>query len=294
MALPALQLAGSKIRLAQQIISLLGQSHGTYVEPYFGTGAVLLAKPPVGVEVVNDIDHELVDFYRVLRRRATRYDLIDALVDTPYSRYELEIANGLHDGPGTHLDEVEKARRFMVRSNQTFPGAAGGTTWVCTMSPSSQHSNATKWNNYRTRLSLVASRLQKVQIDCVDGLEVLDKAVKTNATGLAAYLDPPYPADTRAGSSYRADMTDEQHLAMLDRALALPGPTVISSYPSELYSAVLGPAGWTYLEIAKQSNSSAGKGATASRIEVLWANQACIVAPPPEIVVEGSTVSSLC
>jgi DNA adenine methylase len=282
MALPAIQLPGSKVRLAKRIIDLLGKTHGSYVEPYLGSAAVLLAKYPVKVELVNDIDHELVHFYKVLRARGTRYDLIDALVGTPYARRELEIANGLHDEPGLILDEVERARRFMVRTDQIYVGGGGTTQWVSTLNPTSNHSNATKWNNYRTRLSLISDRLQNVQIECIDGLRVLDKIMAVGGTGIATYLDPPYPTGTRSGSSYRAEMTNEQHQAMLGRAITLPGPTVISTYPNNLYDEVLTGAGWTCHNVAVLASSSPGKGSVASRTEVLWANSACVAAALPE------------
>jgi DNA adenine methylase len=271
---PAIQLAGSKVRLAGKIINLLGEVHGCYVEPYFGSGAVLLAKPPVKVELVNDIDHELVNFYKVLRSRETRYDLIDALTYTPYSRRELEIANKMHDLPGFRADVVEQARRFMVRSNQIFVGGGGTTQWVSTLNPTSNHSNATKWNNYRTRLSMISERLQNVQIDCVDALKVLDKVLAVGGTGIAVYLDPPYPTDTRQGSSYGTEMTNDQHKDMLALATKLPGPTVISTYPNDLYEGVLG-AEWSRYDVAVSANSRAGKGSVSTRVEVLWANPAC-------------------
>jgi DNA adenine methylase len=274
-----LQIAGSKVRLAGQVINLIGGTHHSYVEPYLGSAAVLLAKPPVRIEVANDLDHELINFYKVLRARETRYDLIDALVETPYARWELEEAKGEHDPAGYIPDGVERARRFMIRANQTYVGGVRrdmGGAWVATFSPAAHHSNATKWNNYRTRLSQISRRLQNVQIDCVDGLKILDRVITDpDAEGIAVYLDPPYPAGTRAGSNYRQDMTDDQHLEMLARAIVLRGPTVISTYPTDMYKSVLDEAGWSCIELKVAANSSAGKGSRARRTEVLWANSAC-------------------
>lgn len=269
-----IQFPGAKSKLAGRIIQMLGYDHGGYIEPYFGSGAVLLAKPPVRVEQANDLDHELINFFRVLRKRATRYDLIDALTYTPHARYELEEAHGLHDPEGFVPDKVERARRFMVRANQTFVGG-GSQAWVVTTSLSGGHTNAIKWNNFRTRLNVVAERLQNVQIECTDGVRILEKVLAQRAEGIAVYLDPPYPEETRAGSKYRQEMTGEQHVAMLERAVQLVGPTVVSTYANQLYTDVLTVAGWTCYDIPVQGSSRAGKGSAAKRVEQLWANRVC-------------------
>lgn len=281
---PAIQLPGSKVRMAQTIVGLLGQSHDSYIEPYLGSAAVLLAKAPVKIELVNDINGELINFYRVLRDEETRDHLIEALAYTPYSRAELEMANS-DDPDGFIPGKVERARRFVVRANQIYVGGGGTTQWVATMRPSSNHSNATKWNNYRERLPKIAERLKNVQIEHRDAIEVLEAAVRQDDAGIAVYLDPPYPTSTRRGSSYRTEMTDSQHMSMLKLAVKLPGPSVISTYPNEMYESVLAPEGWQQHHpfVQRRANSSAGKGSTAVRTEVLWANRATTAQHPLEL-----------
>ncbi len=79
---------GGKSRLAPWIASMLPRSHRTYVEPFFGSGAVLFAKPPSHTEIVNDLDGEVVNFFRVLR---DRYDELErACLLTPYAREEYD------------------------------------------------------------------------------------------------------------------------------------------------------------------------------------------------------------
>jgi DNA adenine methylase len=239
---------------------------------FAGSAAVLLAKRPVSIEVVNDINGDLVSFYRTLRNPSTRDALIDALRTTPYARAELLEACGPSDG----VDEVEAARRFMVRSNQTFVGGGGTTQWVATLNPTSQHSNATKWSNYIDRLEAVAARLRAVQIENTDAVGLLRRVVKSgNTSNTAVYIDPPYPSSTRNGSSYRSEMTDDQHGALLEVAVTLRGPTVISTYPNPQYDEALGAAGWVSKEIGFSSSSNAGSGSVAARTEVIWANPAC-------------------
>jgi len=261
--------------MAARINALLGDVVGAYVEPFFGSGAVLLSRPQASIELVNDVDGDLIHFYRVLRDPATRYRLIDALVYTPYARAELEQARS---EPLSEVDDpIERARRFLVLSNQSYVGSAGAGSWTSTLSPSSKHSNATKWNNYVTRLSAVAERLSGVQVECADALTVLGKVAKTSSPKLALYLDPPYVKESRNGSRYREDgFVAEHHERMLALVRDLPGPTVISGYASELYDSVLTPAhGWRRDEHARAATSSSGRGSTATRVEVLWSNAAC-------------------
>lgn len=285
---PCLGVIGAKVGLATRITSLL-PTHGSYVEPYAGSAAVLLAKPPARVETINDSDRLLIDFYRALRDERTRYRLIDALTYTPYAREEFEAARydpDIDDDPD--LDPVERARRFMIRTDQGGPGWHG---WTLTRRPTT-HSNATKWNNYRTRLSLVAERLQNVQIDNRDALEVVAKMRVLDDPGIAFYVDPPYLRATRAGAHYRIEMGEGEvspviggeegemrhHELLLGDLIRVRGPVVVSSYEHELYDTALGPdgAGWTKHRIAVKASSSAGRGRVAERVEVLWANPQCV------------------
>ena len=110
---PALMYYGAKWRLAKWIISNF-PNHKTYVEPCGGSAAVLLRKEPSELEVYNDLDENVVNFFRVLRENPD--ELIRQLLLTPYARSEFELARIL-DG-----DNIEKARRFFVSS---FMGISG-------------------------------------------------------------------------------------------------------------------------------------------------------------------------
>lgn len=270
---PVLQYPGSKVRMSKLILQLLGE-HGAYVEPYLGSAAVILAKPRVPVETVGDTHDLLIAFYRTLRDR--KRDLVDALVHTPYARAEFLLAQE----DSRELDDLERARRFMIRVNQAFVGSNGRGTWTTTTRSSSGHSNATKWLNYVTRLNEVGNRLQGVQIDNLDALVLIERAVKAQDARLAMYLDPPYILTTRNGVKYDSDVPDSHHTHMLELATQAVGPTVISGYANSLYESVLEDThGWARLEIDTASSSGAGKGSTAKRVEVLWANRACAALP---------------
>src|SRR5271170_963472 len=111
---------GGKSRLAPTIIGYF-PSHKTYVEPFGGSAAVLLAKEPSAIEVFNDIDKQLFNLFQVLRDERLFKRLRRSLELTLYSRAEFDLAMQQSDDP------VEAARRLLVRQRQSFSGK--GEDW---------------------------------------------------------------------------------------------------------------------------------------------------------------------
>lgn len=109
---PPLRYVGAKWQIADWIISKF-PVHKIYIEPYAGSGAVFFRKPKTHLEVLNDIDSSVVNFFRVLRERTT--ELAMAIELTPYSREEYELSLQPCD-----CDELERARRFYISAWQSF------------------------------------------------------------------------------------------------------------------------------------------------------------------------------
>ena len=103
---PPFEYYGGKAHLAPKIAALL-PPHDHYVEPFAGSLAVLLAKEPSRAETVNDLDGDLVTFWRVLRDRPEELERVCAL--TPHSVEEFVAAADRAD-----CDELEAARRVFV------------------------------------------------------------------------------------------------------------------------------------------------------------------------------------
>ena len=85
---------GAKWGMAAEIVSMM-PPHKSYLEPYFGSGAVLFNKPRSAIETVNDIDGDIVNFFKVLREQTDR--LIEAICLTPYAR---DVFNDAHENRG--------------------------------------------------------------------------------------------------------------------------------------------------------------------------------------------------
>lgn len=263
---PALRYHGGKWRLAQWIISYF-PPHRVYVEPFGGAASVLLQKPRCYAEVYNDLDDEIVNVFRVFQCPEQRARLIEKLRFTPYARAEFNLAWEPTEDP------VESARRVIIRAQMGFgsAGATKGSTGFRRDTGRKYTTAMQDWLRYPECLPPIIERMLGVQIEKRTALDV----IRTNdADDALFYVDPPYLHDTRTmdGSTryYRHEMSDADHVELLDRLNQVRGMVVLNGYPSELYDAAL--PGWE--SVTKQSRASVNRG-TAMRTEVLWFNPAC-------------------
>lgn len=258
---------GDKVGLAPLIVGLL-PTHRVYMEPFFGSGAVLFAKPPARFEIVNDIDGDVAVFFRVLRDRP--YELERACRLTPYARAEFEVAKLDED-----LDDLERARRFWVRVNQSFAKTAGRQTgWSITTARTQSVVSSTLGRI--ERFEACSQRLSTVAFESCDAADLIDRLATSDTT---IYADPPYLAATRRGrdrqrpADYGRDMgTDADHERLAEVLRTTPAAVVLSGYPSDLYDRLY--AGWWRHEIPVRVHASnAVTAERGERVEVLWSNR---------------------
>ena len=100
---------GGKFSHLDWLLPLLPEAHH-YCEPFGGSGAVLLNRSPSPVETYNDLDGEVVNFFRVLREQ--RDELISQIAFTPFSREEYYFAVSDQDD---EISPLERARRFFIQ-----------------------------------------------------------------------------------------------------------------------------------------------------------------------------------
>lgn len=250
---------GGKMSVADRIVDLL-PPHRHYVEPFAGSLSVLLAKPAVAFETVNDIHAELMTFWRVLRARPAELQRVCAL--TPHSRAEYAAAADLAAG-----DELETARRVWVRLSQSRSGLLGKTGWRHYIDPAGSSSSMPDYlDGYVGRLAAAAERLHSVSLECRPALEVIESFGRSAEVCL--YVDPPYLGSTRNGTNYAHEMAAaDEHEQLLEALLRAEAAVVLSGYASDLYDAAL--VGWSRLEIST-FNGNAG---TRARTEVVWSNR---------------------
>jgi DNA adenine methylase len=260
---------GGKQALADRIVALL-PAHLHYVEPFAGSLAVLLAKPPSRMETVNDLDRELVTFWRVLRERPEDLERVCAL--TPHAR--AAYADVLESSPVT--DELEVARRVWVRLTQGRGGQLRRTTgWRYFKDPHGSNVSMPGYlEAYRARLAPCLDRLAQVSLECRPGLEVIAEYGQHDETLL--YVDPPYLGETRNwGNQYRHEMRDEsEHRDLAEALRAARAAVVLSGYPSALYDELY--AGWDCVSMATRTTQG---GEDSARTEVLWSNRPLGIQP---------------
>ncbi|MBU1978162.1 MAG: DNA adenine methylase, partial [Gammaproteobacteria bacterium] len=225
-------------------------------------------KPRAYAEVYNDLDGDVVNFFRVLRDPDQCAELQRQIALTPYARAEFDLAWE------PAADPVESARRLCIRAQMGF-GSAGATKGVTGFRIDTKRAYGTAqhlWLEYPDAIRAVGERMSGVLIENRTAIEVM---AAHDAPDTLHFVDPPYVLSTRVlqGSGrgyYRHEMTDGDHAELLDALRGLRGMVVITGYDNDLYRSSL--QGWG--SSSTSARISAGRGA-ALRTEVLWMNEAC-------------------
>jgi DNA adenine methylase len=265
---PPVPYFGGKIKLGPAIAALL-PAHQHYVEPYGGSLAVLLAKPRSPFETVNDLDAELMTFWRVLRDRAA--DLVRVCALTPHSRAEHQAAYEPAE------DDLEVARRVWVQLTQGRGGVRSRTGWRHYQQPAGVANVPTYLRGYVERMPPAAERLADVSLECMPALDIVAKYGQS--PDVLLYVDPPYLGESRAADDptsrartrrYLHEMFDaDSHKRLAEALRQCQAAVVVSGYPSDLYDLEL-YADWHRRTFA----TNTGQGGTWSeRTEVLWSNR---------------------
>ncbi len=254
---------GGKFSHLEWLLPLLPGCHH-YCEPFAGSAAVLLNRRPSPVETYNDIDGEVVNFFRVLREQ--KEQLIEAIGLTPFSREEFYHALNTD---GAALTPLERARRFFVRARQVRTGLAQTASlgrWAnCKNTTRAGMSGVvSRWLGSVETLPEVAARLLRVQIENRPAQEVI--RLYDSAETLF-YCDPPYPHETRGDSkAYGFEMTDQEHRELAALLSRVKGKAAISGYVGPLMNELY--KDWNRHDSAAKNCHSIKK----PRREALWTN----------------------
>lgn len=248
---------GAKWSLAKWIIDMFPPHH-SYLEPFFGSGAVLFTKPRSPIETVNDLDNDVVNLFSWIREDPER--LAKAIYWTPYAR---EVYEKAWAAQYTETDPFQRAVDFYIRMmmGHGFRTTGKKVGWKNDVQGREAAYAATYWCKTPDVIFEAAERLRGVQIENRPAVELIKRF---NFPNVLIYADPPYLLSTRHGKQYRCEMSDEDHAELLEALKHHRGPALISGYDNELYRAAL--EGWTRAERESRAQNA------AKRKEVLWMN----------------------
>jgi DNA adenine methylase len=276
-----LKWAGGKNYLAAHIVKMMPK-HRHYVEAYAGGASVLLERDPndkalwvaptgpsAGVsEVLNDLNGELVNFWRILRSPTGFPKFLRRCQATPLSRTEFERAGEVLRAEGP--DSVVRAWAFFVRARQSRAGDFKGfTSLTRSRTRRGVNGNVSEWLGAVDGLPAIHDRLRPVVLENMDALTLIRRE---DTPETLFYLDPPYLHETRTAKDlYAHEMTRDQHVDLLDVLAGLRGKFLLSGYHSALYDATARRHGWECREF-NLANHQAGGDTKRRMVECVWSN----------------------
>ena len=223
---------GGKFSHLNWLLPLLPECHH-YCEPFGGSAAVLINRAPSPVETYNDMDGEVVNFFRVLRDQQD--ELVEKIALTPFSREEFFLAVEKNGAPP--VSDLERARLFYIRARQARTGLAQTASlgrWAnCkNTSRAGMSGVVSRWLGGVEDLPQIAMRLLRVQIENRPAIEVIKLYDDEQAL---IYCDPPYPHDARGDNkAYGYEMSDEEHRELASILSACRGSVAVSGYRCSL------------------------------------------------------------
>lgn len=257
---PLLKYAGAKNRLAHDIIALFPPRYNTmtYLEPFFGSGAVFFKKVPGVVETINDSSGDIYNLFYQIRHNPA--ELARLVAFTPWSRREYEESYTRSDSA------IENARRFLVRCWFSIGyGSDRKYGW--------RHKIKTGNGGFASFTALpdviiqASRRLTSqggncVQIENTDALTLIEKYDRPN---VLMYLDPPYVMSTRKGRKiYKCEMADDGHVRLCTLIAKSSAKIVLSGYANELYDAYLPRFNKTAIDTVDEAGNQ--------KREIVWRN----------------------
>jgi DNA adenine methylase len=248
---------GGKQKLAKIILGLI-PPHRVYCEPFLGGGAIFFAKEPAKVEIINDTNGELVNFYQVLK---TNFRALEREIgQTLHSRRLHDQASVVYENPDM-FSAVKRAWAVWILSNASYGSKLNGTFGY-----DRKGNNSKKLQNKREHFTAAyEERLGRAQIECCDAVRILKSRDVPDGF---FYLDPPYVG---ADQGHYNGYTQEDFDRLLDTLAALKGQFLLSSYRNKSLTEYTEKNGWHTIEL-KLKNAMTNRYENKDKIEVLTAN----------------------
>lgn len=256
---PPFSYYGGKQKLVSRILPLIPE-HTLYAEPYVGGGAVFWNKEPSDVEVINDTNRELINFYRQVQDDFVSLEKQVAI--SLHSRDQHRQARVIYENPDM-FSELKRAWAVWCLANQGFASRIDAT-WGYDVKSASMGS---KIKNRREGFTVdYAIRMQRVQVECTDAIRIITSRDRPDSF---FYIDPPYfNSDCGHYDGYTID-DFEKLLQVLSK---LEGKFLLSSYPSPLLEQYRAANDWYQFDIEQTVSVARKKTKQKKKREVFTAN----------------------
>jgi DNA adenine methylase len=242
----------------------LSRPTGYIASPFWA--AIFFAKEPAKVEIINDINGEIVNFYEVLKRDVTALEKEVAI--TLHSRNQHRQAQVIYENPDM-FDRIKRAWAVWMLANSSYGCMLDGGYAYDRIG-----TNSKKLDNKRAGFtSDYAARLQRVQIECCDALRIIRSR---DAEDAFFYLDPPYVGSDQG---HYNEYTQEDFNTLLGVLEGLQGKFLLSSFRNEALAGFARRNGWYSQELKRTSSMTHGYKTQRKKIEVLTANYPIAVTP---------------
>ena len=250
---------GGKQKLASKIISVIPE-HVLYAEVFTGGGAVFFAKEPSEIEVLNDTNKEMMNFYRVVQNDFT--SLEKEIKISLHSRDLHRKAQVIYTNPDM-FTEVKRAWAVWVLSTQSFAADLTNSFGF----DRSKNTTTKKIINNRERFTEdYAIRLQNVNLECADALYVIGSRDSDKSF---FYCDPPY---FNSDCGHYDGYSEQDFENLLTKLSSIKGKFLLSSYPSDLLQKYAKQHGWHMWSVEQGVTINNKSGYIKRKVEVLTAN----------------------
>jgi DNA adenine methylase len=250
---------GGKQQLAALILGLIPE-HRVYCEPFLGGAAIFFAKKPSKVEIINDTNGEIINFYEVLKRDFTALE--KEITISLHSRKMHNHAWVIYQNPEL-FDRIKRAWAIWMLANSSYGCMLDGGFGYDKITGGTTKKLANKKLNFTEDYAI---RLQNAQIECCDALKVIRSRDSESAF---FYCDPPYVGSDQG---HYDGYTQEDFDGLLSLLESIKGKFLLSSFRNKALTEAIKRKGWYSFEIKMYCSMTNRSESPRSKVEVLTAN----------------------
>lgn len=254
---PPLTYYGGKQRLAREIVSRIPE-HVLYASVFAGGAAEFFAKSPSKIEILNDTNKELMNFYQVTKTKFIELEMMIRI--SLHSRQMHRDASIIYSAPHLFTD-IQRAWAVWVLATQSFGSMLDGTWGYDKKKAQTTGKVQNKKDAFTEEYAI---RLQNVQLECADALYIISSRDTPNSF---FYCDPPY---FNSDCGHYGGYGKSDFIRLLQRLTEIEGRFLLSSYPSEVLGEFTIARNWNTVQF--EQRTSINKGSGKVKIEVMTAN----------------------